>query len=233
MALWQTERPTRCGLCADWNTQPLCAACVAQYAPLKPRCQRCGLGVPAGVSCCGACLLSPPPFVQTIVAVDYRPPWTHLIQRLKFQEACEWARPLATLLAQAVKAQAASTDMLLPLPLHEHRLRQRGFNQSGLLADALGRALGLPVGTAALLRWRDTGHQAALDRQTRLHNLQGAFMPHPVQGHLLRGRHVALVDDVMTTGATCRAATLAALEGGAASVSLWLLARTPAPDQAA
>lgn len=232
MPLLPPHLPTRCALCACWTTQPLCGACVAHYAPAKPRCCNCGLTVPEGVQRCGACLLKPPPFVRTVVAVDYVHPWTRLIQALKFNEGCEWAKPLAALLAQAVTQTGASADLLVALPLHEQRLRRRGFNQSWLLAQALGRQLGLPATAEALARWRSTEHQVALDHRARRLNLQGAFMPDPLHGRQLAGQHIALIDDVMTTGATCHAACTAALEGGAASVSLWLLARTPLPKPA-
>jgi ComF family protein len=199
---------------------------------MKPRCRTCGLAVPEGVQRCGACLLNPPPFARTVVAVDYAHPWTRLIQSLKFNDGCEWAQPLATLLAHSVTTCGATADLLVALPLHEQRLRSRGFNQSWLLAQALGRQLGLPATADALTRWRSTEHQLALDQQARHLNLQGAFMPAPLLGRQVAGMHIALIDDVMTTGATCQAACVAALEGGAASVSLWLLARTPLPKAA-
>lgn len=232
MPLLPRHFPTRCALCACWSTQALCSACVARYAQSRPRCGTCGLVVPESVHRCGACLLNPPPFAQTIVAVDYAHPWTRLIQALKFNEGCEWALPLATLLAHRVTSCGATADLLVALPLHEQRLRSRGFNQSWLLAQSLGRQLGLPASADALTRWRSTEHQVALGHRARHLNLQGAFMPDPLHGRQLVGKHIALIDDVMTTGATCHAACMAALEGGAASVSLWLLARTPRPKPA-
>lgn len=232
MPLLPRHFPTRCALCACWSTHALCSACVARYAQCQQRCHSCGIPVPGGVQRCGACLLNPPPFARTIVAVDYAHPWTGLIQALKFNDGCEWAPPLAELMAQRVTSCGASADLLVALPLHEERLRSRGFNQSWLLAQALGRQLGLPATAKALTRWRRTEHQVALGHRERRLNVQGAFMPDPVHGRQLKGQHIALIDDVMTTGATCHAACMAALEGGAARVSLWLLARTPQPIDA-
>ncbi|MDZ7813159.1 MAG: ComF family protein [Ideonella sp.] len=185
--------------------------------------------MPTGVQRCGTCLLNPPPFVRTVVAVDYVHPWTRAIQWLKFNDGCEWTQPLATLLAHSVRACGATADLLVALPLHEQRLRSRGFNQSWLLTQSLGRQLSVSATADALVRWRSTEHQVALGQRERRLNLQGAFMPDPLHGRQLVGKHIALIDDVMTTGATCHAACAAALEGGAASVSLWLLARTPLP----
>ena len=229
MPLARFRLSTRCALCADWSTQPLCGLCLARFAPAKPRCHGCGLVTPVGVVRCGACLLAPPPYARTVVAVDYAPPWTRLIQAFKFQERCDLAVPLASLLAQRLQACDASADLVLALPLHPQRLRGRGFNQSWLLAQALGHRLGLPATAQALIRWRETERQVALDQSARQRNLRGAFMPDPLHGARLKGKHIALVDDVMTTGATCSAACSAVLEAGAASVSLWLLARTPQP----
>ena len=119
---------------------------------------------------------------------------------------------------------------MLPVPLHPRRLRERGFNQAWELARRLARQLQLPARADALLRHRDTGQQAELPAAQRWQNVQKAFMPDPQHGRHLRGQHVALVDDVMTTGATAYAAALAAKEAGAASVALWVAARTPAPE---
>jgi predicted amidophosphoribosyltransferase len=113
------------------------------------------------------------------------------------------------------------------MPLAADRLRERGFNQAWEVARRVARPLGRPARADLLLRWRTTPHQIGLDHDQRLANLRGAFMPAPTARALLSGRHVALVDDVMTTGASAREACLALREAGVADISLWLLARTP------
>lgn len=133
-------------------------------------------------------------------------------------------------------------EAVLPVPLSAQRLRQRGYNQAWELAKAtlrhpvLRAALPAPVLPMSprhgLLRLHDTPAQTAQSsRSARLRNLGEAFWLPPAAAHALRGRHVALVDDVLTTGATAHAATLALLRGGVASVQLWVLARTPAPAE--
>jgi ComF family protein len=167
--------------------------------------------------------------------VDYVFPWNQLLPDLKFRGQLNHAPWLASLLLEAVRAAppsaAGAVELITPVPLADARLSQRGFNQAAQLARPLARALALPLDETVLLRWRSTSAQSALHRQERLHNLGSAFMPHPLARQRLQGRHVALVDDVLTTGATLRAATAALLEGGARAVSLWVVARTPSPRE--
>jgi ComF family protein len=199
-----------------------------------------------GALLCTGCQHQPPPQVATVAALEYGPPWRQLITDLKFRERLDHAPWLGALLADAVRAHAAQTTtaqatttqaaampvtLLTAVPLSAQRLGERGFNQAGWLARQVARELALPLDEALLLRWRSTGKQSALQRQERLGNLQGAFMPHPLARARLAGQHVAVVDDVLTTGATLRAAVLALQEGGAAAVSVWVLARTPSPQE--
>ena len=115
----------------------------------------------------------------------------------------------------------------LPVPLSARRLSERGYNQSWELAQRIARQLRLPAQADLLQRPQDTRHQADLDRAERRRNLHGAFMVDPRRRALLQGRRVALVDDVMTTGATAREAAATLLRSGAAAVEVWALARTP------
>lgn len=248
--------PRRCALCRDWSSQALCEDCRALVDRPRPRCLRCGLGLSLAGAPCSACATHPPPVAWTLVGADYAFPWDGLIQRLKFAQELALADLLAQQMAQQLAQQleplqaphrappvgqhlaplalspnaAAPVTLVLPVPLHARRLRERGFNQAWELARRLARQLQLPARADALLRHRDTGHQAELPAAQRWQNVQQAFMPDPQHGRLLRGQHVALVDDVMTTGATAYAAALAAKEAGAASVALWVAARTPAPE---
>ena len=185
---------------------------------------------------CGRCQHTPPPFQRCIAAVDYAFPWDRLVARFKFQQQAELAGLLAGVLHNALQQsqdsqalQAAPVAAVLPVPLSEARLAERGYNQAWELARRLAARQGLPAHADWLLRLRDTPHQVGLQRQARQRNLRDALWVPPAAAAALAGRHLALVDDVMTTGATATAASQALLAAGAASVQVWVLARTPEP----
>lgn len=211
----------------------MCSACLQRFAPAVPRCERCGLRLGAAANVCGACLRQPPPFTRTVCAVDYQFPWDGLITAFKFRSQPELALPLARCMAAAVQASAAlqaqplpQPQVLLPVPLAPARLAQRGYNQAWELARRLGPLLGVPAWANWLSRPVDTAHQIELGRQQRQRNLRAAFLAEPAQRARLRGLHVALVDDVMTTGATVGEAAAELLRAGASRVDVWVLART-------
>lgn len=185
--------------------------------------------MPSGQRSCGSCLRQPPAHSCCLAAVDYGWPWADLIAGFKFQGQTGWARPFATLMlaAEGMQELLDEVDLVTGVPLSRERLAERGYNQSLLLARALcpGKSH-----DALLLRLRDTPAQHRLSRRERLRNLQGSLAAEPAHARQLRGRHVLLVDDVMTSGATLQAATDTLLQAGAAQVSAAVLARTPAPD---
>jgi len=160
--------------------------------------------------------------------VDYGFPWDHVVNEFKYQARPELAGALAELMAAAV-ARSAQTlpDGVLPMPLAPQRLAQRGYNQAWELARHVAAAVRRPAWPHGLLRPLDTAPQAGLGRAARQHNLRTAFMVEPRHRPALAGRRVALVDDVMTTGATVREAAAALLRAGAGAVDVWVLARTP------
>jgi ComF family protein len=221
--------PSRCELCRAWGGTGLCADCVARFAAAVPRCARCGLRLGAAAPVCGECVGDPPQFAATTVVADYGFPWDHLITQLKFHARPELALMLAPLLVDAVRATGAPLPALvLPVPLSPERLAGRGCNQAWELARHAAAALGLPARPDLLQRPLDTRHQAELTRAQRLANLRQAFMLDPRQRAAVAGLDVALVDDVMTTGATAREASAVLLRAGAARVQVWAFARTPA-----
>lgn len=222
---WVHQVPSQCGFCHTWPSQRICNACVARFAQPTTRCQRCALRVPAGVEVCGACIQTPPSFDACIAAVDYAYPWADALAQFKFRGDPGWAKALATLMRSTPWMEPAleAADRVLPVPLSTERLRERGFNQSALLARHL---VGPKTDLHTLLRLHATEAQSSLPRAQRLRNLRGAFAVEPSRAAALRGQRVVLIDDVMTTGATLQAATLALREAGVAHVTAAVLART-------
>lgn len=229
--------PGQCLVCGAWATLGLCRACGARFVSTPPRCWSCALRLPPGSHQgadapplrCAACLRQPPPLDRTIAALDYAFPWSSLLQRYKYQQALE-LRPLllARLDAALERADAEAPDWLLPVPLSPQRLAERGYNQSLELARALARRRRLRCDAGLLLRLRDGPHQAGATLPARRHNVRRAFAVEPTRQRALRGAHVALLDDVMTTGATLFELARVLRRAGAASVQAWVLARTPA-----
>lgn len=217
--------PARCTVCHAWPSQVVCNACVARFAQPVPRCATCALPVPAGVQQCGACLKEPPPLDACLAAVAYDWPWADCVTQFKFGAQPGWAGALATVMRSTpwVEPALEQAALVVPMPLARERLAERGYNQALLLARHLA-----PDKTDAtlLLRTRHTAAQSALTRAERLQNVQGAFAVEPLRAHELRGRRVVLVDDVMTTGASLRAAASALRLAGAAHITALVFART-------
>jgi len=221
--------PSRCAICRHWPAEPVCETCVTRFAHPVVRCLTCALPAPEGVLRCGACIQTPPPLARCLSAVDYAWPWRDLVARFKFRQQAGWDRPLAWLMRSATGAEDAlhDADRVLPIPLSRERLAERGYNQSWLLARRLAPDKADP---ALLLRIRHTPSQRTLPRSGRLANLQGAFALDPMRAREVRDRHLLLVDDVMTSGASLHAAAQVLLQAGAAQVSALVLARTAAGD---
>ena len=224
--------PGQCAVCRGWDRQPVCAACVARFGAVVPRCRRCGLRIAGAVPACGACLADPPPFDACVVGCDYGFPWDRLIADFKFNAHVELAAPLAQRLHDAIRRDGVPLPQwVLPVPLAPQRLAERGYNQAWQLARRLARALGRRADAQLLARPLAGAHQAELSLAQRRQNIKGAFVPNPRRRVSLQGQHVAVVDDVMTSGATLREAAAALKRAGAARVDAWVLARTPAPGE--
>lgn len=220
----------QCEVCRQWcEGGALCTDCIARFAAPRPRCGRCGLRLGAATPVCGDCIGDPPPFVRAACAVDYEFPWDGLVAAFKFHGRVELAATLAMRMAHTVQCAGPPwPDLIVPVPLSAARLAERGYNQAWELARRLRAPLQVPATATLLQRPIDTAHQAELGRQERRNNLRRAFMADPRRRGALAGRRVALVDDVMTTGATAREAAAVLLRAGAAAVDVWVLARTPA-----
>ncbi len=208
--------------------QRVCGDCVQRFAAPVPRCRRCALQVPVGMEVCGACLTDPPPYARTLAAVDYDHPWDGLITHFKFHGALDLATALAERMLAASGGLSAPA-LLVPIPLSDARLRERGYNQAWELTKRLGTTLHCRVDATLLLRVKDTPHQLVFPPDQRAGNVRAAFAVEPRQRVELQGRTVTLVDDVMTTGATVAEAARTLLQGGASEVHVWVIARTPRP----
>lgn len=220
--------PSLCAVCRGWGAQRVCGDCVQRFAVPMPRCRICALRVPVGIDVCGACLTDPPPYARTLAAVDYDHPWDGLITHFKFHGALDLAAPLAERML-AARGNAPPSALLVPIPLSDARLRERGYNQAWELAKRLGAALRCPVDATLLLRVKDTPHQLAFPPDERAGNVRAAFAVEPKRRGELQGRAVTLVDDVMTTGATVAEAARTLRQAGASEVHVWVIARTPRP----
>lgn len=222
--------PTQCLICRSWQKETLCEPCLSHWRPQTPRCPRCAIDLSdQGASGCRDCEDRSPEFDRAVAALDYTAPWSPLLARLKFNGATALAEPLGDLLAQAAAPRRGRVSLVLPIPLSSQRMTERGYNQSWLLARRVAERLKLQARHDLLARARHTSRLMTLSAEDRQREIGDVFKVTPMGLDLLRGRHVAIVDDVMTTGATLNAATRALLEGGARSVSAWVVARTPAP----
>ena len=225
--------PRQCEICQCWSAVSLCADCLQRFAPKTVRCSGCalpryGLTASDGLRC-GACLHEPPPWDGCVAAVDYGFPWDDLIGRFKFGQRSDLAVPLADVLRRALPEASLANlakAVITAVPLSDQRLAERGFNQAWELARRIASAVGLPAEPALLLRCRDTPHQVGLDRKARQRNLRQALMAHSDKLGAIAGLDIVVVDDVMTTGITAQAVTLALRQAGAKSVRFWVLART-------
>ena len=210
-----------CFLCLE-STEgaALCQNCERLLAKSGFACPVCAVPLPAGGRC-GECLRDPPPFDDVLTAFDYRFPLDRLVQRFKFSADLAVGAYLGDALAKAV-ATGTKPDLIVASPASRARLIERGFNPALVLATRVASGLHMKVEPRSLAKVRHTPAQTGLDRAFRRRNLRGAFaVCRPVQG-----LHVAVVDDVMTTGATLGELAGTLKRAGAGWVENWVIART-------
>jgi ComF family protein len=222
------QLPSLCAVCRSWGAQTICSSCTARFAQPVPRCEQCAVRVPTGVRLCGACVVNPPAFDRALAAVDYAHPWSALVTQFKFHGALDLAPALASLL-QAVQQRSGAPlpQIVLPVPLSPQRLRERGFNQAWELTRRVAGELKVAADAQLLLRVKDSAHQLALPPEQRAANVRGVFAVEPLRRSELNGLRVAVIDDVMTTGATLGEIAKLLKQAGASHVEAWALARTP------
>lgn len=223
---------TRCVLCKtpvklspNPNPNCICKDC-QRHLPWRdsPSCPQCGN--PSWGELCGQCLTKPPYFDQTIAAFHYRYPVEKLIAAYKYRQQQHIALPLAQALIVTLAQQLKQRpDIIIAMPMHALRVAERGFNQSFELAKMISLALHIPL-QQCCRRIIHTPPQAGLDAQQRIRNIRGAFSCEQD----IRGLKIAIVDDVMTTGASLNELARQLKQHGAAHVQCWLVARTEHHD---
>lgn len=164
--------------------------------------------------------------------MDYAHPWDRLIAKFKFNAALDLASSFAQSVEHAWRATGADKpDLIVPVPLSDQRLRERGFNQSWEVARRLASRIGCQADSSLVLRIKDTPHQLAFPIAKRSANVKGAFAVEPRRLAEVRGKVIAVLDDVMTTGATAAEIARTLQQAGAARVHAWMVARTPTPGE--
>jgi ComF family protein len=224
--------PSSCALCGMGCGAAVCLPCQQQYlAPRGPRCRRCANPVgaaDAGMQC-GVCQSQQPAYDATIAAADYSSPLDQLVLQLKFGGTLALAPWFGQALGTAVKAADGFElpQVLCPVPLGPRRLVERGFNQALEIARPLSKALGIPLRAQLAVRALDTAAQSGVAPAQRKKNIRNAFVVAPDALAIVRGCHIGVVDDVMTSGATLNELAATLKRFGAVRVSNFVFARTP------
>lgn len=212
-----------CGARCRLRDAPICTPCYADLPWIVKACPRCAKPVvadlPADTSCAG-CQQDPPPFTAAVAALRYSFPIDAAIKAMKFRRKLCYVPAFVHMLMESVEKLPAGIDALLPVPLHWRRQALRGFNQASELCGPLRRQTGLEQ-INNVVRRRPTPYQSGLAAKLRRGNLRRAFS---VQGKI-RARHVLIVDDVITTGETCRELALVLHDAGVEKVSVLAIAR--------
>lgn len=202
----------------------ICRGCHDDLSRNLHCCYRCGESFAVAnplPQLCGRCLRRTPNFDETQAPFHYDEVMRHLISQLKFHDRYSHARLLGGLLAAHLADNGEQPDCIIPVPLHPNRYRERGFNQALEIARHVGRELAIPLDYHSCARKRDTRHQIELPARQRLKNLRQAFEVTAPLGY----QHVAILDDVMTTGATADALASALKRRGVSRVDVWVCAR--------
>ncbi|RJX32987.1 MAG: ComF family protein [Oxalobacter sp.] len=226
--------PSSCALCGVDAKEALCEGCQLQFLREHPaRCVQCANTLPHALAhdshVCGSCLNDPPAFDATIVAANYTAPIDQLVLSLKFAGQLALAPLFANLLHASWQREQrdALPSLLTIVPLGSERLIQRGFNQALEIARPLGRALALPLLPQLVSRVRETVAQSSLPPEERRKNVRRAFTLSNEAAAHIKGEHVGVVDDVMTTGETLHELAATLKKGGAARVTNFVFARAP------
>jgi ComF family protein len=225
--------PSSCALCGISGDNALCKNCNTQFfTQHRRRCTQCGLPMPEDTTAslqCGECLQQTRAFDATLVASNYAAPVDHLVLALKFGNRLALAPLFARLMQEVLQRElpVSMPDLLTVVPLGDMRLAERGFNQALEIARPLAQALAIPLAPRLLARTRDTLMQAQLHPDERHRNVRHAFALQQDMADQVRGKHVGVIDDVMTTGETLNEIAATLKRHGAVRVTNLVFARTP------
>ncbi|WP_223577332.1 ComF family protein [Kangiella taiwanensis] len=222
-----------CSFCGLQQSElGICDPCLSAIEPMGRSCMTCASPIEAGhithkslndANSCGQCVKKPPAFDKVIAATRYKFPVDKALSELKFNKQLHYARSLSHVLERRIRLSYEDTPLpqaLVAIPLHPKRLSERGFNQSDIITRHLSNSLGIQLSNA-LTRVKDTPHQIGLSEKQRRKNLNNAF-------YLRKSlpTHIALIDDVVTTGSTVSEAAKLCLNSGVKTVDVWCLAKT-------
>lgn len=215
-----------CGFNSGNSNLDLCTNCKKNLPWLTARCYGCGLRLDSAHEAivCTKCRDQPPEYNCLHALFEYISPLTKLINQLKFSRKLNLGYLLGSLLAEAIQGwyrQKPFPEVIIPVPLHEQRLRQRGYNQALEICMPVVKMLQIPLNTEICKRIKYTQQQTRLDKSQRIHNLEKAFIVNALHNY----KHIAIVDDVVTTGSTVRAMSLALRTAGVEIIDIWCICR--------
>jgi len=227
--------PAQCLLCHLTSNQTLiCQYCHDFLTVPRSCCLHCGLALSKTQDYCGDCLKQKHQFTQLHAVANYQAPYPALIKKFKYTKQLIFGELLADLLLASIQSNILSTqlsmiDYLLPVPLHNNKLYQRGFNQAQLLSEKLSKNLNIPILSNTVTRTKETMAQEALSLSKRKKNLRQAFEISDIKKHRIQNQHIIIIDDVVTTGATVNSLSKTLLQAGAKQIDIWCICRTSLP----
>ncbi len=220
--------PYQCALCADstHNSFGLCQGCMAELPFIYRACTRCSLPITYSGLLCGKCLINPPVYDECHAIFAYQPPLNYLISACKFHHKLNYTRLLGLLMAKSLPTRLkVLPELLIPVPLHKRRLAERGYNQSLEIARPISKSLHIPIDYNCCSRIRSTIAQTGLTGKKRQQNIKNAF----AITQKINAKHIAIIDDVVTTGSTVAELSKLMRAQGVQHIQVWCCARTISP----
>lgn len=220
---FNTLFPMRCLLCdlTEKNNRFICDTCYCTLPVSKNNCKQCGITTPESETVCTQCTINPPPFDYTFCLFNYEEPISSFITQLKFNCNLIMAKLFSQYWIDYFQNQKDMPELIIPVPLHYKRLKERGFNQALEIAKPIGNYFNIPIDTRICIKLKNTAPQSSLSAAKRRNNLKNAFG----LSYSIDQQHVAILDDVMTTGNTASEIALLLKKVGVARVDVWCCAR--------
>lgn len=218
--------PPTCILCEGkgHHSQDICLPCFNDLEKNISCCYRCGQTFENSIktpNLCGRCINTPPLFDEAHIPFIHHDAMRYLIASLKFSKQYKNARLLGGLLANYLETSIEKPQLIIPMPLHKKRMRKRGFNQAIEIAKTVSKQLYIPLDTKSCIRHKNTPHQVSLSAEQRQENIEDAF----IVATPIKADHVAILDDVITTGSTANELAKVLKQSGVSRVDLWGCAR--------